>query len=135
VSIGAGPLHLAAALLVAWLTVAAWPAHAEPEPRKTVGEQHHREELAVDVKFRPGVALDEPLLLLPPELRKQVSNAAPLVTLDPSELDRIGAARMARWFRLELLPAADVDAFLAALRQLESVETAERTPKPAPMGS
>jgi hypothetical protein len=98
-----------------------------------MGEMRDRESSTVDVKFRSGVSLDEPLLLLPPELRAQATRATPLVTLHPGELDRLGAARMGRWFRLTLVPGVDVKAFLEALRRLDQVESAEPAPRPAPM--
>lgn len=98
-----------------------------------MAEPRDRAPATVDVKFREGVSLDSPLRLLPLELRAQVTRAVPLVTLPASELERVGAARMARWYRLTLAPNADVDAFLDALTRVDSVATAERSPKPALM--
>ena len=86
----------------------------------------------VDVKFRAGVVLDEPLQLLPRRLRTPIKRISPLVTLSKEELDRIGAERMARWFRLELAPGTDIGRFMAELRALETVEVVEQAPEPAP---
>jgi hypothetical protein len=122
-----GPLRLAAALVASWLVAGECRALAESETRKPMEE-------LVDVKFRAGASLDAPLVLLPPELRSEVTSAAPLVTLDAKELDRLGAAAMGRWFRLRLAPGANVGRFLDALRRVDRVEHAERAPQPAPMG-
>lgn len=86
----------------------------------------------VDVKFRAGVVLDEPLQLLPSRLRTPIKRISPLVTLSKEELERIGAERMARWFRLELAPGTDISRFMAELRALETVEVVEQAPEPAP---
>ena len=86
----------------------------------------------VDVKFRAGVVLDEPLRLLPRRLRTPIKRISPLVTLSKEELERIGAERMARWFRLELAPGTDISRFMAELRALETVEVVEQAPEPAP---
>lgn len=86
----------------------------------------------VDVKFRAGVVLDEPLQLLPSRLRTPIKRISPLVTLSKEELERIGAERMARWFRLKLAPGTDISRFMAELRALETVEVVEQAPEPAP---
>ena len=86
----------------------------------------------VDVKFRAGVVIDEPLQLLPSRLRTPIKRISPLVTLSKEELERIGAERMARWFRLELAPGTDISRFMAELRALETVEVVEQAPEPAP---
>ena len=86
----------------------------------------------VDVKFRAGVILDEPLQLMPRRLRTPIKRISPLVTLSKEERERIGAERMARWFRLELAPGTDISRFMAELRALETVEVVEQAPEPAP---
>lgn len=86
----------------------------------------------VDVKFRAGVVIDEPLQLLPSRLRTPIKRISPLVTLSKEERERIGAERMARWFRLELAPGTDISRFMAELRALETVEVVEQAPEPAP---
>jgi len=86
----------------------------------------------VDIKLRPGVSLDDPLGFLPSDLLASVRSVVPLTTLAKPELERIGAARMARWFRLELTPGTDADTFISELVTFDAVETAERAPEPAP---
>ena len=86
----------------------------------------------IDVKFRAGTALDEPIRVLPSHLRKPVKRISPLITLSEQERDRIGAREMARWFRLELDPGTDVRDFLVRLRALDAVETAEQAPEHTP---
>jgi len=88
--------------------------------------------LRIDVKMRAGTALEEPLQVLPQTLRKRVKRISPLITLGKKDRERIGADAMARWFRLELAPGTDVSDFLARLRALDAVETAERAPAPSP---
>ena len=86
----------------------------------------------VDVKFRAGVVLDEPLQLLPHRLRTPIKRISPLITLSKKERARIGAERMARWFRIELTPGTDISRFMTELRALETVEVVEQAPEPAP---
>jgi len=86
----------------------------------------------VDVKFRAGVVLDEPLQLLPRRLRTPIKRISSLVTLSKEERRRIGAEGMARWFRIELTAGTDISRFMAELRALETVEVVEQAPEPAP---
>ena len=86
----------------------------------------------VDVRFRAGVVLDEPLQLLPRRLRTPIKRISPQVTVSKEECETIGAERMARWFRLELVPGTDISRFMAELRALETVEVVEQAPEPAP---
>ena len=77
----------------------------------------------INVKFREGVVMDKPELLLPPSLRSSLVNISLLFPNFPE---------LHRWVRIVLRPGTDAAAFLDDLKHVDSVEIAEPAPLPAP---
>lgn len=96
----------------------------------------------IDVKFRDGVKVSVRGEPLPQALRNATAGINRLFSAPAERLVQIretGVTRSARqlpdlnqWFRITLKPGTDADQFIAALKQVNSVEIAEPAPLPAP---
>ena len=97
----------------------------------------------VEVKFRVDVSLEptEVMLVLPPSLRSFVTRMSPLFGLPKDKLDELrergGHAvpvppDMSRWYTITLKPGTDAVGFVEELRRLDSVESVQFAPLPAP---
>ena len=86
----------------------------------------------IQVKFREGTDVDPPEEALPTNLRDSVAGIRRLITLSDQELERIGGSSFKLWFEITLKPGTDAAAFLNALKELPSVETAQLAPLPPP---
>lgn len=101
-----------------------------PTPAKSVASENPSE--LIDIKFREGTEVGLPEKLLPPDLRNSVSHILRVSTLSDEELERMGAGKFKLWFRITLKPGTDAVSFLETLKRLESVESAQYAPLPAP---
>lgn len=95
----------------------------------------------VEVKFRAGVPLEPPEPALPPDLRNFITRITPLFGLPKDKLDELrerGAhaitvpPNLGRWYTITLKPGTDAVGFVEELRHLDSVESVQFAPLPAP---
>jgi uncharacterized repeat protein (TIGR01451 family) len=86
----------------------------------------------IDVKFREGTNVDPPEDALPPDLRNAVASIRRGFSLSEEQRRRTGADRLRLWFRIGLKPGVDPVDFIERLKRLNSVESAQFVPRPAP---
>ena len=97
----------------------------------------------IQVKFKEGTDVHPPSAPLPPDLLNSVGRITRLFTLSEQEIDRLRTTgeqasrnplpNLNLWFQITLKPGADAASFIENLRRLDSVETAEPAPLPAPL--
>jgi hypothetical protein len=96
----------------------------------------------IQVKFKEGTDVHPPSRPLPPDFLNSVGRITRLFTLSEQEIDRLRAMgeqvsrnplpNLNLWFQIILKPGANAATFIEDLRRLDSVETAEPAPLPAP---
>lgn len=77
----------------------------------------------IDVKYRIGTDVSNPIMLLPKDLQDAIENIGRLAPAGGPEF---------RWLRFALKATTDESIFITQLRSLEWVEIAEFAPRPAP---
>ena len=95
---------------------------------------------SIHVKFRDGVDVDLPEVVLPPGLRNRMAGSTKLFKLPKQRLNELRAKGMGRsgkslpdlnlWFQITLPEGGDAAAFLEDLKRLPNVEFAEPAPLP-----
>ncbi|MBI2056002.1 MAG: DUF4382 domain-containing protein [Candidatus Sungbacteria bacterium] len=88
---------------------------------------------SVDVKFREGTVINNPLTLLPQTQRDLVLSIVPIFTLSAEQLEKLGAGGLSLWFRVTLKPNVSTRDFLENLKKLSIVDIAELSPQPSPL--
>jgi len=96
----------------------------------------------IHVKFREGTSVDAPEALLPVTLRDSVASVTRLFSLPEHKLDNLRARGETRsgktlpylklWFQITLKPDVVASRFLDVVKRLDSVESAQLAPVPAP---
>jgi hypothetical protein len=96
----------------------------------------------IHVKFREGTSVDAPETLLPVTLRESVASVTRLFGLPEHKLESIRGSGETRsggtlpnlnlWFQITLKPDVDAARFLDEIKRLDSVESAQLAPVPAP---
>ena len=78
----------------------------------------------IDVKYRAGTDVFNPIMLLPQDLQGSVERIGPLAPMGGEKF---------RWLRIWLKPSTDESEFMRRLRLLEWVEIAEFGALPSPL--
>lgn len=89
-------------------------------------------EPTVHVRFRTGMHLENPLLLLPPEIRASIVTVVPLHTLSGESLARLGSERSKLWFKITFQAGVNMRDAIEQLEQLDVIDVVEPVPQPAP---
>jgi serine protease len=96
----------------------------------------------IHVKFREGTVVDDPKVLLTPELLGSIKRITPLFTLPKNKLKDLKnkgeelsgqtLPDLSLWFTITLNDGVDAVDFMAKLKLLDTVELVEPAPLPAP---
>src|SRR5215813_730179 len=126
-------------IIIAALALAVAPTIAIGAPAPPPGYSSSE----IHVKFRQGIRVDSPELLLPPDQTNSVESITQLFSGIPKDkLDKMkesGEGRSRKklpdlnlWFKIRLKPGTDPSDFIEKLKRLDDVEHAEFAPLPAP---